>query len=279
MTKKKSQRKAGNTVKEPSSREIEKAGKQLIQYLLAGAWLAYGIHLITRGDTCVITLRRDDGNEQTDRQAGRISYAGSPDSEIACIGMQEVPDEAPRKWLRKRLREHFAVASESVLILIPSALFEVVMADYLSKDLQRLARQYWNEEVQNEHWTLCQTCQREVRDLNSLTGFVSDKTRSGEYINAYTTALNSLTAASVLRTGRSPLAVCALVRKGQMPGEESFANTGSDVGDGMCDGWCACRYLGLTRKGVVKALDLAPQLFALLGWEDESIPDEYEDED
>jgi len=257
----KKHKQAGNTVKEPSSREIKTAGKQLIQYLLAGAWLAYGIHLITRGDTCVITLRRDDGNEQTDRQAGRISYAGSPDSEIACIGMQEVPDEAPRKWLRKRLREHFAVASESVLILIPSALFEVVMADYLSKDLQRLARQYWNEEVQNEHWTLCQTCQREVRDLNSLTGFVSDKTRSGEYINAYTTALKSYTAASVLETGMSPLKVCALVRKGQMPAKKPFVYTGDDRHDGWCDGSFACRYLHLTRKGLDEALDLAPQIF------------------
>ena len=263
----KKHKQAGNTVKEPSSREIKTAGKQLIQYLLAGAWLAYGIHLITRGDTCVITLRRDDGNEQTDRQAGRISYAGSPDSEIACIGMQEVPDEAPRKWLRERLREHFAVASESVLILIPSALFEVVMADYLSKDLQRLAQQLWNE-VRNEHGTLCQTCQREVRDLNSLTGFVSDKTRSGEYINAYTTALKSYTAASVLKTGMSPLKVCALVRKGQMPAKKPFVYTGDDRHDGWCDGSFACRYLHLTRKGLDEALDLAPQIFALLGMEE-----------
>ena len=263
----KKQKKIGS-VKEPSMKEVKIAGSQLIRYLLDDAWLGYGIHLITRGDTCMITLRREDGSEQTERQAGRISYAGSPDSKIVFVGLQEVPDEAPREWLRERLREHFAVAnkSDSVLILIPAALFEVV-TDYLSEDLQRLAQQLWNE-AKNEHGTLCQTCQDEVRNLNSLTGFVSDQIRSGEYINAYTTALNSLTAASVLRTGRSPLAVCALVRKGQMPGEESFANTGSDVGDGMCDGWCACRYLGLTRKGIVKALDLAPQLFALLGMEE-----------
>jgi hypothetical protein len=231
--------------------------------------LGYGIHLITRGDTCVITLRREDGSEQTERQAGRISYAGSPDSKIVFVGLQEVPDEAQREWLRERLREHFAVVNESdsVLILIPAALFEVVTAEYLSEDLRRLAQQLWNE-ARNEHGTLCQTCEKEAWDLNSLTGFVSDQTRSGEYIAAYANALKSYTAASVLQTGRSPLSVCARVRKGQMPAEKPFADTGNDRHDGWCDGSFACRYLHLTRKGLDEALDLAPQLFTLLGMEE-----------
>ena len=266
MTKKKSQRKAGNTVKEPSSLEIEKAGKQLIQYLLAGAWLGHGIHLITRGNTCVMILRRDDGNEQTERQSGRIPYAGLPGSEIVFVGMQEVPDKAQKEWLRERLRTHFAATVESVLILMPPALFEVVIADYLRKDWRQLAQQYWKE-VQNGHGTLCQTCQQEVRDLNSLTGFVSEKTRSREHIDAYTAALKSFAITSVLRTGMSPLGVCALVRKGQtMIAENPFACTGDDVRDGWCDGRFACRYLDLPRNALDEALERFPKTFKFLGF-------------
>ena len=262
----KKQKKIGS-VKEPSLKEVKIAGSQLIRYLLDDAWLGYGIHLITRGDTCMITLRREDGSEQTERQAGRISYAGSPDSKIVFVGLQEVPDEAPREWLRERLREHFAVAnkSDSVLILIPAALFEVV-TDYLSEDLQRLAQQLWNE-AKNEHGTLCQTCQDEVRNLNSLTGFVSEKTRSREHIDAYTAALKSFAITSVLRTGMSPLGVCALVRKGQtMIAENPFACTGDDVRDGWCDGRFACRYLDLPRNALDEALERFPKTFKFLGF-------------
>lgn len=254
--------------------EFKKGMKSMLRYLIADTWRGYAAQVATFGDTCVIAFHKGSTTPPVMRPK-RIPCAGLPGSDMVFIDPQEVPDPATKKWLRERLRKHFAAASLTLLILLPVGLLETLVVGDMSKDWRQLALQYWKK-YQGERKNLCKESLREIQELNSMKGFASSDVRSGKFVGAYNAVLMTFVAATAMRTGKSPLEIYALVRKGQMEMANSpIAYTGNDVKDGVRAGKLACRYIALKRKELDAAFDTCPAMFTYFGWEREMSRDEY----
>ena len=248
--------------------EFKKGIKSMLRYLITGTWRNYAAQVATFGDTCVIAFHKGSTTPPVMRSK-RIPCAGLPSSDMVFIDPQEVPDPATKQWLRKRLRKHFATASLTLLILLPVGLLETLVVADMSKDWRQLALQIWRQ-YQNERKNLCKESLREIQELNLVTGFASSDVRSGKFVGAYNAVLMTFVAATAMRTGKSPLEIYALVRKGQMEMANSpIAYTGDDLNDGRGDGRLACRYIALNRKELDAAFDTCPAMFTYFGWERE----------
>jgi len=250
MSKKKSKRRkqVANTVQESSLQDIENAIERLLKYLLAGigGYIGY-LNFSSGGDRCTIIVCNERTGKQTKPKPRRIPSPGVPGCGYVFIGTQKVPDNEPKKWLQTLTQEHLAAAPEMLHIFMPAQFLEVLLADGLLADCRQSALQNWKE-FQNKQ-NLCETSQRELREFNSLTGFVTGKARSGEYVDDYTRTVKTFAIAAFAETDLSPLKICSLIRKGQMLSAET---PDGYTGDGIEDGKHACRYLDIATPQVLE---------------------------
>lgn len=247
------------------------ASERLLRYLTADTWRNWFVQIGTFMETTRITIRKGGIGEQTVRKPMRIPYAGHVGSEVVFIGKREVPDKAQRKWLRKRLRDHFAATRKTLVIILPTVLLEVLLADYLPTDWRQLVLLAW-EDYQNKP-DLYED-QRELRKFSALSGFVSGQSHSGQYIDDYCIALKTAVIA-VAKTGMAPSTISALVRMGQ---KLSADTPGGYTGKGVHDGINACRFamheVDLTVETLSDSFDNDPEILSLIGWHRVSVPDE-----
>jgi len=248
----------GSTVKEPSPQDIQKACERLVSYLLAGIWSCCSTCMVRYGDTCLIAVR--NGNSYGKRSPERIPSAGSDASEMAFIDKSEVPKKVSRSWLRERLWQYFHYTGSSVLLFLPTWLLEVLIADDFSEDWRQMVLQNWKG-TQIAH-NLCEKCQGELGESDSLKAFTVGGIRSGMYIDDYLLTLKTITVATVVQTGMAPIEICKLVRQGQKLSAESPDGC---VYDGVSDAWQACSYLGLTSEAFNEALNRSPEIFEIIG--------------
>jgi hypothetical protein len=255
MSKRKRQRKVSRTVKEPSAQDIENAIERLLKYLLAGIGRYIGFLNFSGSDRCTIIVCNERTGKQTKQKTRRIPLAGEPGCGYVFIDTQKVPDNEQKKWLRTLVHQHLAARPEMLHIFMPvqflevllaDDLLEALLADDLLEDCRQSALQDW-EEFQNKR-NLCETYQRELREFNSVTGFVTGKARSGEYVDDYTRAVKTFAIAAFVETDLSPLKICSLIRKGQMLSAET---PDGYTGDGIEDGKRACRYLDIATPKVL----------------------------
>ena len=254
------------------SQDMETAFVRLVEYLIAGLWSYISFSIVRSGETCLIAIRRSGCCGQTERQPQQIRYAGAASTEMAFVGKHEVPDLPPKElkeWLREWLQDHIAVVSETLLICIPTELLGVLITADLPEEQRKSALQEWDKD-QYEH-ELCEDCLRELRETDSLTGFAVKEVCSDEYTHNYLQSLKIFTVASVWLTGMSPWKVCACTRKAQVLSAECPHRF---TGDGKRDASLVGKYLGLTSEALEEAYDRIPNIFQILGWHRDSVPDE-----
>jgi len=249
--KKNSNGKHGRAVQEPSVQDIENAIERLLKYLLAGIGRYIGYLNFSGGDRCTIIVCNERAGKQTKQKTRRIPVAGEPGCGYVFTDTQKVPDNEQKKWLQTLTQEHLAAAPEMLHIFMPAQFLEFLLADDLLEDYRQSALKNWKE-FQNK-LNLCETSQRELREFNSVTGFVTGKARSGEYVDDYTRTVKTFAIAAFGETDLSPLKICSLIRKGQMLSAET---PDGYTGDGIEDGKHACRYLDIATPQVLEDVQI-----------------------
>jgi hypothetical protein len=115
----------------PEQQDLDNACERLLQYLIADIWRFYTAHIMHQGDTSIIVVRKEK-DEEAWLKARKISYANlHGNSDILFVDGQNVPDLAPKEWLRELVQARLAVTSKTLNIFLPTWLLKILMEDGL----------------------------------------------------------------------------------------------------------------------------------------------------
>ena len=253
---------------DPLLLDLKDAFVCLVENLIAGLLNCSGFHILASAYALLIIERNGGTDGQTEQKARQIPYAGLLGSEILFVHMLNVPDEAPKEWLRALLREHFNATSKSLVVILPVGLMEFLIADEMPEDIRQSMLQFWQE--RRDDLDSDESYRNWLQGLASVKGFTG-QAHSGEYADAYTTILKAFVIAAAAQRVLAPHAIFAGLRKGQMAAAGSV-----DVytGNAVSDAFNACRHFRVSSEEFAEVIDRYPTLFESIGWEHESVWDE-----
>ena len=103
--------------------------ESVLKYLIADVWRFYTAHIMHQGDTSIIVVRKEKDKE-TWQKAKKISYASlRGSSDMLFVDGQDVPDMAPKEWLRELVQDRLAVTSKTLNIFLPTWLLKILIED------------------------------------------------------------------------------------------------------------------------------------------------------
>ena len=226
------------------------------------------LSLLPHGDMYVFVVRMAD----TQHQTNEIPLAGSPGSCVLFIDPMAVPESrSPANWMRARIQEHLAVTPQTLVVLIPSALIEFLIANALSKRGKRKVRQQYWKSIKAKRKNMGKKLRRELQECMSGTEVAVEKVRDWKYKETYINGIQTIVVA-VAHTGKSPLEICSLVRQGQRLLE---APPDHYPDSGASDGMHACRFaIEQCDMTLQEVFNQFPKTFTQIGWQRVAVPDE-----